>query len=91
MLSDHRIHSIESYVLHDRLPRLVGPGAQGQPSGYGGSRVARVITTDQGATGWGIGVLGEAERRQFLDGKLSDLFDPDLDFPDTREVRLAFL
>lgn len=51
-LAEHRIAGIELRQMRDRFPRLVGPGARGRPTGHGGGFRVRIVTTDQGVSGW---------------------------------------
>ena len=73
-LSEHRIAKIEPRQLQDRYPRAVGPGAKGGPTGSGGGFQVRIVTTDQGVTGWCMSP-GKQETEKFIGTRVSDLFD----------------
>jgi len=75
-LADHRIARIETRQFQDSFPRSVGPNAKGNPAGSGGGFPVRIITTDQGASGWSSSRGGGEEDDAKLVGmKISELFD----------------
>lgn len=76
-LDDHRLATVESRTVRDRYPRFVGRNANGSPSGRGGSFRLRVLTTDQGATGWAMSWWPDENVPDLIGRKLSDLFDVD--------------
>lgn len=74
-LAGHRITSIESRTLSHRFPRLVGPSAIGAPVGGEGNSYIRIVTTDQGITGWCLGGGQPVDTRGLIGARASDLFD----------------
>jgi len=56
-LADHRVAKIEALHVQDRFPRSIGPNGKGNPAGGGGGYQVRIVTTDQGATGWAMALL----------------------------------
>ncbi|MBI3973323.1 MAG: mandelate racemase [Chloroflexi bacterium] len=74
-LEDHRIRSIETAYLKDRYPRYVGRNSFGKPQAYGGGLPILIVTTDQGASGWGVGRLEPDQSARFLDAPVAGLFD----------------
>ena len=74
-LADHRITAIESRTLTYRFPRSVGPSSQGNPVGRDGNSYIRMITTDQGITGWCLGGGQQLDTQEFIGSKVGDLFD----------------
>lgn len=82
-LSYHRIVKIRTVRLRNRFPRLTGKNAFRIDHGYGGECIAKVLTTDKGAEGWGLfpGNFWDVnlELDNLLIGKLvSDVLDPDI-------------
>ena len=75
MLAGHRITTIESRTLAHRFPRSVGPSSISQPVGRGGNSYIRIVTTDQGLTGWCLGGGQPVNPQPFIGAKVSDLFD----------------
>lgn len=73
-LSEHRLVKIEARRLRDRYPRLVGRNAKGRPAGRGGSYQVRILTTDKGASGWGMSASPEEKVHRFVGARLGDLF-----------------
>ena len=76
-LAEHRITSIRARRLRDRFPRRVGRNAKGGHAGRGAAFQARIITTDQGVTGWGMAHGSRPEIRRFIGKRVGDLFDMD--------------
>jgi L-alanine-DL-glutamate epimerase-like enolase superfamily enzyme len=74
-LAEHRIAGIQSRRLNDRFPRSIGPNSKGRPVGRGGSSQARIITTDQGVTGWCMGGGHRIDPQPFIGTKVGDMFD----------------
>ncbi len=74
MLADHRIATITAATLRDRYPRTVGRNSHLGSHGNGGSYQVRRLTTDQGATGWGMSHGPADQVRRFVGTRLSDLF-----------------
>lgn len=74
-LAEHRIAKIESRRLQDRFPRNIGPNSRGRPVGRGGSNNARIVTTDQGVTGWCLGGGQAIDPKPLIGRKVGDLFD----------------
>ncbi|MBM4080754.1 MAG: mandelate racemase, partial [Planctomycetes bacterium] len=74
-LSEHRIARIEARQVQDRYPRPVGRNARLGHHGTGRGYKAHVLTTDQGATGWGIAQAADEQVQAFVGARVSDLFD----------------
>jgi L-alanine-DL-glutamate epimerase-like enolase superfamily enzyme len=74
-LSEHRIQRIETRTLQDRYPRLVGRNARLGHHGTGGRYQIRILTTDEGAKGWGMSHGPDEQVQKFVGAKVSDLFD----------------
>ena len=73
ILKDHRIERIEYLYFRARYPRLHGFNAIKGYHGFGGETPIARITTDQGASGWGV--LSEKpdiarKQAELLEGKL---------------------
>ena len=77
MLADHHLENVRAVRLKDHFPRYVGRNAKGDPQKFGGSMQLRILTTDQGAQGWGASAVPEEEIEPLIGQKISDLFDPE--------------
>ena len=77
-LAGHRIAEVAFYTARARYPRLHGKNAIRGYHGFGGNVSLAVITTDQGARGWGAlctGLKQALSARDSIVGKpLADLF-----------------
>lgn len=79
-LSRHRIERIESRVIQNHWPRLVGRNARRDTHGRGRDVPIAIIHTDRGASGWGL-AYGNNEKRagalteQFGGKRVTELFD----------------
>jgi len=76
MLEDHRLQGFKTYRVRDRFPRFVGRNAKGDPQQRGGNIQVRVITTDQGVSGWGSSHVPSEALEPLIGQRISDLFDP---------------
>jgi D-galactarolactone cycloisomerase len=76
LLEGHRLIRIDSQRVQDRFPRYVGRNATGKPQAYGAGTQFRVLTTDQGAQGWGTSHLPEEQLQPLLSRRIADLIDP---------------
>lgn len=76
MLEGHCLARIDSCRVQDRFPRYVGRNATGKPQSYGAGMQFRVLTTDQGAQGWGPSHVSEEQLRPLLGQRIADLIDP---------------
>ena len=74
-LGDHRIAKMSVRRMQDRYPRTVGVNARGRVVGRGGGYQVRTITTDKGASGWGMSHWKPEEVEKFIGSRVSDLFD----------------
>lgn len=86
VLEDHRLARIDPVVLGTRYPRTVGRNARLGSHGPGPDAAAVRLTTDTGATGWGL-VDGPLDRaldgaRALLGRSVGDLIDPDVGVTD---------
>ena len=75
--SEHTIDRIETHVLERHYPRPIGFNARRGPHGQHARLTARVVLTDQGASGWGICEGPEEAAQRFVGCALSELFDPE--------------
>jgi L-alanine-DL-glutamate epimerase-like enolase superfamily enzyme len=75
-LSSHRISKVETSKSPDRYVRSLGPNAKRGPHGRGYTRPLRIITTDQGAVGFGVCWAPDERISPFIGAKVGDLFDP---------------
>lgn len=76
LLSEHRLHKIETRLLQDRYPRPIGRNSRLGHHGRGGQYQIRLLTTDKGAKGWGMSYGSDEQVQKFISAKVSDLFDP---------------
>lgn len=81
-LARHRITQVKTVKLRNRFPRLTGKNAFRIDHGYGGECLAKVLTTDQGAEGWGLYPgnfwdVNPAHDRLVLGKTLAELFSPE--------------
>ena len=76
LLEGHRIASIQARTIQYRYPRLVGLNARRGIHGTGPVLKIGVISTDRGATGWGLVRAAEMEALDLIGKPLADLFDP---------------
>lgn len=74
-LSEHTIDRIEAHVVERHYPRPIGYNSQRGPHGQHAKLDARVITTSQGASGWGLCGGPEEAIQRFVGRSLSELFD----------------
>jgi L-alanine-DL-glutamate epimerase-like enolase superfamily enzyme len=75
-IAAHRIARVERRTLRRRYPRPIGWNAQGGPHGQEASVNACILTTDQGAVGWGFSGVGEEAAQRFIGRPVAELFDP---------------
>ncbi|MFN4180422.1 MAG: mandelate racemase/muconate lactonizing enzyme family protein [Armatimonadota bacterium] len=75
LLSEHRIQKIETHLLQDRYPRLVGRNARLGHHGRGGQYQIRILTTDKGVRGWGMSHGPDEQVQKFVGLQVSELFD----------------
>ena len=76
-LAAHRIARIDGWSSSDRYPRSLGPNSRGNPVGRGYGRQLRTLTTDQGATGFGMSGASDEVIRKLRGARVSDLFAPE--------------
>lgn len=101
-LVDHKIEKIESKVIRNRYPHLVGKNAKRPEHGYGTQFIIHKIITNQGAEGWGIHYQDEQinqnlilgchipDQQDLLGLRLSDIFDPKIGVISDRAMYLDF-
>lgn len=77
-LEAHRIHDIKTLKIRSRYPRTVGKNAQLGVHGTGPTTHVRVITTNQGAVGWGISWTSEQDMPNLIGSGVAELFDPNV-------------
>ena len=76
-LAEHTIDRIETRALERRYPREIGYNARGGPHGRSSRVTACVISTDQGASGWGFCGAPKDVLQRFIGRPLSALFSPE--------------
>ena len=74
-LGEHRIAKMEVRRVQDRFSHWVGPNSRGRPPGWGGGYQIRILTTDNGVSGWGMSHWKPEELKQLIGAKVGDLFD----------------
>jgi L-alanine-DL-glutamate epimerase-like enolase superfamily enzyme len=74
-LAAHRIARMEHRGIRDRYPRFVGRNSRGRPAGRGGGYRIRTITTDKGATGWGMSHLPPEKVKHLEGARIGDIYD----------------
>lgn len=90
-LADHRIATISVTQLASTYPRTVGRNARLGSHGNGPTANIAILTTDQGATGWGVVRQSSADEFQDLVGaQVSDLFDETTGVTEERFEALDF-
>jgi L-alanine-DL-glutamate epimerase-like enolase superfamily enzyme len=76
-LATHKIADISYTKVQLKWPRFVGKNGRRDIHGYGPNVGVCVLTTDQGAVGWGMHGKREDELTAYLKGKrVSDVFIP---------------
>ncbi|HZO91444.1 MAG TPA: enolase C-terminal domain-like protein [Chthonomonadaceae bacterium] len=75
-LAEHRIARIQTRTIQNRYPREVGRNARLDVHGTGPASQIRILTTDQGAVGWGLSWGDEAAVAPLLGRRVAELFDP---------------
>jgi L-alanine-DL-glutamate epimerase-like enolase superfamily enzyme len=75
-LANHRLAAIRTLRVSSRYPRVVGKNARLGIHGTGPTSQVRVLTTDQGAQGWGLSSGSDEALLPLLGRPLSELFDP---------------
>ena len=90
-LARHSIAAIETVRVRTRWPRLLGRNAIFEEHGFGRELLVRRITTDKGASGWGLSRQLPPEKTPKLTGRrLSELFDPAVGVIDEQAMPLDF-
>ena len=74
MLDGHIIDRIESHVLERSYPRPVPRNSTGRYHGQHGRVPIRVVSTDQGALGWGMSGGPDEGVEPFIGARVPDLF-----------------
>lgn len=79
-LEYHSVDKVSTYKIRSHFPRLVGKNAFRNEHAYGDEFVVKEITTDKGATGWGLasGLFYRQDMtvdQKILGKTLSSLFD----------------
>lgn len=77
-LERHAVREVRSLRVSSSYPREVGLNARRGIHGHGPTTQVRVITTDQGAQGWGISPHPDDLLPDLRGRRLTDLFDPGL-------------
>jgi L-alanine-DL-glutamate epimerase-like enolase superfamily enzyme len=85
-LAAHRIVRIEARQMQDRYPRPVGRNSRRGPHGHGMGYQVRIVTTDQGTSGWGMSWVPEEKVRHLVGARIADLYDPGRGTADEADV-----
>ncbi|MCA0233023.1 MAG: mandelate racemase/muconate lactonizing protein [Bacteroidetes bacterium] len=86
-LSSHKIADIAYTQVQLKWPRFVGKNARRDIHGYGPKVNVCVLTTDQGAKGWGMHGRRSDETIAYLKGKrVSEVFEPKLGVTDPQAL-----
>lgn len=84
-LAEHVIADVRHTEVQLKWPRFVGKNARRDIHGYGPKVTVAILTTDQGAKGWGAAGRRTDETVALLKGKrLSEVFQPDTGLTDER-------
>ncbi len=80
-LAEHTLAAIDTIRVPLRFPRPVGKNAVSGTHGAGPNNQCRVLRTDQGAVGWGMSYLTDAQIEngytdRFIGRRVGDLIDP---------------
>lgn len=75
-LAEHRIARVDRLELQQRYPRRIGRNARLRDHGTGPAFPAVVLTTDQGARGWGVGRPDDALTKALVGQSVDALIDP---------------
>ncbi|GAB3702791.1 hypothetical protein GCM10027592_32550 [Spirosoma flavus] len=86
-LSAHKIADISYTKVQLKWPRFVGKNGRRDIHGYGPNISVCVLTTDQGAVGWGMHGKRDDETIAYLKGKrVSDVFQPTAGVTDAKAL-----
>ncbi|MFN8347965.1 MAG: enolase C-terminal domain-like protein [Spirosomataceae bacterium] len=86
-LSNHKIADISYTQVQLKWPRFVGKNARRDIHGYGPKVSVCVLTTDQGAKGWGMNGRRTDEAIAYLKGKrVSEVFQPAVGVTDAKAL-----
>ncbi|MGA0556846.1 enolase C-terminal domain-like protein [Larkinella sp. VNQ87] len=86
-LANHKIADIRYTQVQLKWPRFVGKNARRDIHGYGPNVSVCVLTTDQGAKGWGMHGRRQDESVAYLKGKrISDVFLPSAGVTDPKAL-----
>ncbi|MDQ1089752.1 enolase C-terminal domain-like protein [Siphonobacter sp. SORGH_AS_1065] len=86
-LASHTIADISYTDVQLKWPRFVGKNGRRDIHGYGPKVSVCVLTTDQGAKGWGMHGSRNAEAIAYLKGKrVSEVFQPSLGVTDSKAL-----
>lgn len=77
-LEAHRICDIKTLKISSQYPRTAGKNARLGVHGNGPKTQIRVITTDQGAVGWGLSWSDNNVLSDVIGKNVAELFDPEV-------------
>ena len=77
-LEEHRISKMETLKVTSHYPRTIGRNARAGIHGTGPTAQVRVITTNQGAVGWGLSWTDEQDMPDLIGKSVAELFNPEV-------------
>ncbi len=77
-LLDCRITEVKSGIVHGSYPRLIGKNGKRGEHGYGSNTSVVILKTENGHTGWGIGVADRTLKLWLEGSRVSDVFQPEI-------------
>ena len=83
MLREHTIVSIDEYEVRTRYPRFIGKNSKIPAHSYGHTLKIIEITTDKGASGFGLGSKDRLTVQSLIGKKVSEVFDPKIGILDS--------
>jgi len=75
-LEEHNISEIKALQVTSRYPRLISKNSRAGNHGTGPTAQIRIITTNQGAVGWGLSGVDEKDMPDLVGKSIAELFDP---------------
>jgi len=89
-LEEHRISEIKTLKVTSRYPRTIGRNARAGIHGTGPTAQVRVITTNQGAVGWGLSWTDEQDMPDLIGKSVAELFNPEVGVINEEAMPLDF-
>lgn len=89
-LNEHHIREIRTLKVRSRYTRTIGKNARIRHHGDGPDSQIRVITTDQGAMGWGISWIPDDKMPDLIGRSIGELFDSEIGVIDDTAMPIDF-